>query len=590
MRSDIIKKGYQRTPHRSLLRATGLKDSDFDKPFIGVANSYIDIIPGHFFLNHYAQIIKEEIRKAGGVPFEFNTIGVDDGIAMGHSGMLYSLPSREIIADSIETVMNAHALDAMICIPNCDKIVPGMLMGALRVNVPTIFVSGGPMLAGKLEDGTILDLNSAFEAVGAFANGNIDEKRLYEIECKACPSGGSCSGMFTANSMNTLCEAMGVALEGNGTIPALTKEREELLRKAARRIVEIALDSTLSEKFKFRNVLNAKAVHNAFVVDMAMGGSTNTILHMLAIAKEAEVDFGLESINQIAQNVAHIAKIAPALSTIHMEDINKAGGVNAVMNEIAKRNVNLTQNTRISESQDLKNTISHTMPKDSILFLDALTITGETLGERIKNAKITDSNIIRHNENAYSPVGGLKILYGNLAKEGAVLKVAAVAESMKEFEGIAVCFNSQEEAIKGIAGGKVKSGNVVVIRYEGPKGGPGMQEMLSPTSLIMGMGLGESVALITDGRFSGATRGGCIGHISPEAAEGGLIALVEDGDKIAISVSKGSLELLVDSKTLELRKEKWKPIQKEIKSKWLKRYALLVSNAANGAVLKTEIP
>ncbi len=589
MRSDIIKKGYQRTPHRSLLRATGLQDSDFDKPFIGVANSYIDIIPGHFFLNHYAQIIKEEIRKVGGVPFEFNTIGVDDGIAMGHSGMLYSLPSRELIADSIETVMNAHALDAMICIPNCDKIVPGMLMGALRVNVPTIFVSGGPMLAGKLEDGTILDLNSAFEAVGAFANGKIDEKRLYEIECKACPSGGSCSGMFTANSMNTLCEAMGVALEGNGTIPALTKEREELLRKAARRIVEIALDSTLSEKFKFRNILNAKAVHNAFVVDMAMGGSTNTILHMLAIAKEAEIDFGLQSINQIAQNVAHIAKIAPALSTIHMEDINKAGGVNAVMNEIAKRNVNLTQDTRISESQDFKNTISHTMPKDSILFLDALTITGETLGERIKNAKITDSNIIRHNQNAYSPVGGLKILYGNLALEGAVLKVAAMAESMKEFQGIAVCFNSQEEAIKGIAGGKVKAGNVVVIRYEGPKGGPGMQEMLSPTSLIMGMGLGESVALITDGRFSGATRGGCIGHISPEAAEGGLIALVEDGDKIAISVSKGSLELLVDSQTLKSRKNKWNPIKKEIKSKWLKRYALLVSNAANGTVLKTEI-
>ncbi|MDE5603211.1 MAG: dihydroxy-acid dehydratase [Helicobacter sp.] len=566
MRSDIIKKGYQKAPHRSLLRATGLKDEDFNKPFIGIANSYIDIIPGHFFLNHYAQIVKEEIRAAGAVPFEFNTIGVDDGIAMGHSGMLYSLPSRELIADCIETVMNAHALDAMICIPNCDKIVPGMLMGALRVNVPTIFVSGGPMLAGKLDDGTILDLNSAFEAVGAFNEGKIDEKRLYEIECKACPSGGSCSGMFTANSMNTLCEAMGVALPGNGTILALSKEREELLRKAARRIVEIALKE--SERFRFRNILNAKAVHNAFVVDMAMGGSTNTILHMLAIAKEAEVDFGLQSINKIAQNVAHIAKIAPALSTIHMEDINKAGGVSAVMNEVAKRNASLDS---------------------PILYLDALTITGETLGERIANAKITDSTIIRHNENAYSSVGGLKILYGNLSLEGAVLKVAAVAESMKEFEGTAVCFNSQEEAIKGIAAGKVKAGNVVVIRYEGPKGGPGMQEMLTPTSLIMGMGLGESVALITDGRFSGATRGGCIGHISPEAAEGGLIALVEDGDKIAISVSKGSLELLVDSKILESRKAKWKPINKEIKSKWLKRYALLVSNAANGAVLKTEI-
>ncbi|WP_416861675.1 dihydroxy-acid dehydratase [Helicobacter ganmani] len=567
MRSDIVKKGYQRAPHRSLLRATGLKDEDFNKPFIGIANSYIDIIPGHFFLNRYAQIIKEEIRAAGGVPFEFNTIGVDDGIAMGHSGMLYSLPSRELIADSIETMMNAHSLDAMICIPNCDKIVPGMLMGALRVNVPTIFVSGGPMKAGKLEDGTILDLNSAFEAVGAFAEGKISEKRLHEIECNACPGGGSCSGMFTANSMNTLCEAMGVALPGNGTILALSKEREELLRKAARRIVEIALDEQKTEQFRFRNILNKKAVHNAFVVDMAMGGSTNTILHMLAIAKEAEVDFNLDSINAIASKVAHIAKIAPALSTIHMEDINRAGGVSAVMNEVAKRNAT----------------------QDSILYLDALTITGETLGERIKNAEITDCEVIRHNENAYSQVGGLKILYGNLAQEGAVLKVAAVAESMKEFEGSAVCFNSQDEAIKGIAGGKVKAGNVVVIRYEGPKGGPGMQEMLAPTSMIMGMGLGESVALITDGRFSGATRGGCIGHISPEAAEGGLIALIEDGDKIAISVSKGTLELLVDSKIIESRRAQWKPIKKEIKSKWLKRYSLLVSNAANGAVLKTEL-
>lgn len=564
MRSDIVKKGHNRAPHRSLLRATGLKDEDFSKPFIGVANSYIDIIPGHFFLNKYAEIVKDEIRKAGGVPFEFNTIGVDDGIAMGHSGMLYSLPSRELIADCIESVMNAHALDAMICLPNCDKIVPGMLMGALRVNVPTIFVSGGPMKAGRLEDGTILDLNSAFEAVGAYESGKIDEKRLHEIECQACPSGGSCSGMFTANSMNTLCEAMGVALPGNGTIPALTPEREELLRQGARRIVEIALDSSLSEKFRFRNILNAKAVHNAFVVDMAMGGSTNTILHMLAIAKEAEVDFNLESINNIAANVAHIAKIAPALSTIHMEDINKAGGVSAVINEVSKR-------------------------EKSILHLDALTITGETLGERIANANITDPEIIRHNDNAYSQVGGLKILFGNLCEQGAVLKVAAVAESMKEFSGKAICFNSQDEAIKGIAGGKVKAGSVVVIRYEGPKGGPGMQEMLSPTSLIMGMGLGESVALITDGRFSGATRGACIGHISPEAAEGGLIALIEDGDIIEISVSRGSLELKVDSKTLESRRAKWKPFKKEITSKWLKRYSLLVSNAANGAVLKTEL-
>ncbi|HIV48828.1 MAG TPA: dihydroxy-acid dehydratase [Candidatus Helicobacter avicola] len=630
MRSDMIKKGYQRAPHRSLLRATGLKDEDFSKPFIGVANSYIDIIPGHFYLNKYAAIIKDEIRKAGGVPFEFNTIGVDDGIAMGHNGMLYSLPSRELIADCIETVMNAHSLDAMICIPNCDKIVPGMLMGALRVNVPTIFVSGGPMMAGRLDDGSVLDLNSAFEAVGAYESGKIDEKRLHEIECNACPGGGSCSGMFTANSMNTLCEAMGVALEGNGTIPALTKEREELLRAAARRIVEIALDSGESERFRFRNILNAKAVHNAFVVDMAMGGSTNTVLHMLAIAKEAGVEFDLESINAIAAKVAHIAKIAPALSSVHMEDINRAGGVSAVMNEVAKRgnsslgmqcdkvenfargtdakSANLPQNAvSLENSQNLHSHTANTRicenggtessNSDSILYLDALTITGETLGERIKDSKITDTTIIHTNENAYSPVGGLKILFGNLAKEGAVLKVAAVAESMKEFRGKALCFNSQSEAIKGIAGGKVKAGNVVVIRYEGPKGGPGMQEMLSPTSLIMGMGLGESVALITDGRFSGATRGACIGHVSPEAAEGGLIALIEDGDEIEISVSRGELNLLVDSKVLESRRAKWqsegiaKQIMrgKNITSKWLKRYSLLVSNAANGAVLKTEL-
>lgn len=618
MRSDVIKKGYQRAPHRSLLRATGLKDSDFNKPFIGVANSYIDIIPGHFYLNKYAEIIKDEIRKAGGVPFEFNTIGVDDGIAMGHNGMLYSLPSRELIADCIETVMNAHSLDAMICIPNCDKIVPGMLMGALRVNVPTIFVSGGPMKAGKLDDGSVLDLNSAFEAVGAYESGKIDEKRLHEIECNACPGGGSCSGMFTANSMNTLCEAMGVALPGNGTIPALSKEREELLRAAARRIVEIALDSEASERFRFRNILNHKAVHNAFVVDMAMGGSTNTVLHMLAIAKEAGVDFDLESINAIAAKVAHIAKIAPALSSVHMEDINRAGGVSAVMNEVAKRNSSLGNHSvdlqglgavitdgvtptpapcKNSQSTTANTKICGESVSESILYLDALTITGETLGERIAGVKITDTNIIHTNENAYSQVGGLKILFGNLAREGAVLKVAAVAESMKEFRGKAICFNSQAEAIKGIAGGKVKSGNVVVIRYEGPKGGPGMQEMLSPTSLIMGMGLGESVALITDGRFSGATRGACIGHVSPEAAEGGLIALIEDGDEIEISVSKGSLELLVDSKVLESRRAKWleqgvaqKIMQdKNITSKWLKRYSLLVSNAANGAVLKTEL-
>lgn len=562
MRSDTIKRGFDKTPHRSLLRATGLKNEDFNKPFIGVANSHIDIIPGHFFLQEYGRIVKEAIREAGGVPFEFNTIGVDDGIAMGHDGMLYSLPSRELIADSIETVMNAHKLDGLICIPNCDKIVPGMLMGALRVNVPTIFVSGGPMKAGHKKDGTPIDLATAFEAVGKHADGKMSDEELYEIECEACPSGGSCSGMFTANSMNTLCEAMGVALPGNGTVLAMTPERIEMVKTAARRIVEMVKDEN-SAQWNMRNILNDKAVHNAFVVDMAMGGSSNTVLHMLSIAKEAGVDFDITQINTISENVAHIAKISPSLSTVHMDDINRAGGVNAVMKEVSRRG--------------------------GILYTEAMTVTGETIGERIKDAVIKDPNIIHTNENAYSPVGGLSILFGNLAEEGAVVKTAGIAPSMRQFKGKAVCFNSQQEAIAGIVGHKVKAGDVVVIRYEGPKGGPGMQEMLAPTALIMGMGLGESVALITDGRFSGATRGASIGHVSPEAAEGGMIALIEDGDEIELDVDKHLLQLNVGYDVLEQRRLHFKPITKEIPSKWLKRYSLLVSNASNGAALKTEL-
>jgi len=562
MRSDIIKKGFDKAPHRSLLRATGLKDEDFDKPFIGIANSYIDIIPGHFFLHEYGEIVKEAIREAGGVPFVFNTIGVDDGIAMGHDGMLYSLPSREIIADSIETVMNAHKLDAMICIPNCDKIVPGMIMGALRVNVPTIFVSGGPMPAGHKKDGTPIDLSTAFEAVGQFNDGKMTKEELHEIECEACPSGGSCSGMFTANSMNTLCEAMGIALPGNGTVLAMTPERIEMVKKAAKRIVELA--KMEDAKYNFKNILNEKAVHNAFTVDMAMGGSSNTVLHMLAIAKEADVDFDIENINAIAEKVANIAKISPSLTTVHMKDIDDAGGVNAVMKEVSRRG-------------------------DDVLALDALTITGETIGERIKDAVIKDTSIIHTNENAYSHVGGLSILFGNLATEGAVIKAAGIVDSMRHFKGKAVCFNSQTEAIAGIMGHKVKAGDIVVIRYEGPKGGPGMQEMLAPTALIQGMGLGEAVALITDGRFSGATKGASIGHVSPEAAEGGLIALIEDGDEIELDVDKHILQLNVDGQELARRKDHYEPYKNEVKSKWLKRYQLLVSNAANGAVLKTEL-
>ena len=562
MRSDEIKKGFDRTPHRSLLRATGLKDEDFNKPFIGVANSFIELIPGHFFLDKVSTIIKDEIRKNGCVPFEFNTIGVDDGIAMGHDGMLFSLPSRELIANSIETVMNAHKLDAMIAIPNCDKIVPGMIMGALRVNVPTVFVSGGAMQKGYTKDGTPIDLATAFEAVGKFEAGDISEEELKDIECNACPSGGSCSGMFTANSMNTLMEAMGIALPGNGTILALTKEREELYRKAARRICEIALDRASLEKFKLKNILNEKAVRNAFAVDMAMGGSSNTVLHMLAIAKEAGVNFNLEDINKISKRVSHIAKISPSLSTVHMEDINKAGGVNAVMKEMSKRG-------------------------DDIL-LDNLTITGESILVRIKDAHIKDTNIIHTIDNPYSEVGGLAILYGNLAEQGAVIKTAGITGS-RVFTGKAVCFDGQPEAIKGIISGKVKAGDVVVIRYEGPKGGPGMQEMLAPTSLIMGMGLGDKVALITDGRFSGATRGASIGHVSPEAAEGGMIRLLKDGDEIHIDVDKYILSVNLTFEEIAQRRDEFVPVKKPIKSSWLGQYRALVTNASSGAILKTDL-
>ena len=562
MRSDIVKKGHNRAPHRSLLRATGLTDEDFDKPFIGVANSYIEIIPGHFFLDKVSAIIKDEIKKAGCVPFEFNTIGVDDGIAMGHDGMLFSLPSREIIANSIETVMNAHKLDAMIAIPNCDKIVPGMIMGALRVDVPTVFVSGGPMAKGYKEDGTPIDLATAFEAVGQFEAGEITESELTEIECNACPSGGSCSGMFTANSMNTLMEAMGIALPGNGTILALTKEREELYRQAARRVCEIALMSEdEAARYNITNILNENAVRNAFAVDMAMGGSSNTVLHMLAIAKEAGVNFNLEDINTISKRVSHIAKISPSLTTVHMEDIDAAGGVSAVMHEMSKRG-------------------------DDIL-LDNLTVTGESVKERIADAQIKDTDIIHTIDNPYSEVGGLAILYGNLAEQGAVIKTAGITGS-RVFTGSAVCFNSQDESIQGIINGKVKAGDVVVIRYEGPKGGPGMQEMLSPTSLIMGMGLGKYVALITDGRFSGATRGASIGHVSPEAAEGGMIGLVEDGDEIHIDVDKYILQVNISDEEIAKRRANFKPIVKPLNSKWLKQYRALVTNASNGAILEAE--
>ncbi len=556
MRSDAVKKGFERAPHRSLFRATGLKDEDFTKPFIGIANSQVDIIPGHIHLRDYGLIAKDEIRKAGGVPFEFNTIGVDDGIAMGHDGMLYSLPSRELIADSIETMMNAHKLDALLCIPNCDKIVPGMVMGALRVDVPTVFVSGGPMLKGHRKDGTPIDLSTAFEAVGRRARGQISDEELREIECAACPGAGSCAGMFTANSMNVLCEAMGIALPGNGTAPALTPEREVLVRRAAHRVVEIALD----DRFRMRRIVTDEAIQNAFVADMAMGGSTNTVLHMLAIASEAGVQFDLRRIDEIGRRVAHVAKVSPSLSTVHLEDVNAAGGVSAVLHEVARRG--------------------------EVVRAGALTVTGESMGERIARARIVNPEVVRPLEQAYSQVGGLAVLFGNLAREGAVVKTAGIKASMRRFTGRAVCFDSQNDAIAGIMAGKVREGSVVVIRYEGPKGGPGMQEMLSPTSLIMGMGLGDSVGLVTDGRFSGATHGACGGHVSPEGAEGGEIALVWDGDPITIDVEARTLDLGVDDVELTRRRRELEPPRKAISSKWLRRYAGLVTNAASGATLR----
>ncbi|MCX7591417.1 MAG: dihydroxy-acid dehydratase, partial [Kiritimatiellae bacterium] len=503
MNSDAIKKGSERAPHRSLLRAVGIRPEDFDKPFIGVCNSFSEIVPGHVHLNKVAKYIKEQIRQAGGIPFEFNTIAVCDGIAMGHAGMKYSLPSRDVIADSVEIMVRAHCFDALLCIPNCDKIVPGMLMGAVRVNIPTILVSGGPMLAGKTPDGRTVDLVSVFEAVAAYAKGTISKEELDTVESCACPTCGSCSGMFTANSMNCLCESIGIALPGNGTIPAVSPKRRVLYRLAARRIVEMARTQGPLP----REIITERALDNAFALDMAMGGSTNTVLHALAIAREAGVDYDLERINAISKRCPNICRVAPS-SKFHVEDVDRAGGVSAILREIAR--------------------------VDGLLHRECKTVTGKTIWENIRRAIIRDAEVIRSVENPYSADGGLTILRGNLATQGAVVKKAGVPPNMLVFEGEAVIFNSQEEACEGILHGRVLPGHVVVIRYEGPRGGPGMQEMLAPTSYIMGRGLGDSVALITDGRFSGGTRGACVGHVSPEAAEGGLIGLLRDGDRIRI--------------------------------------------------------
>ena len=554
MNSEQVKKGSERAPHRSLFRAVGVKSADFAKPFIGVCNSFNQIIPGHVHLDEVGRIVREEIIKAGGVPFEFNTIGICDGIAMGHRGMKYSLASREIIADSVEAVVSAHCFDALICIPNCDKIVPGMLMGALRMNLPTIMVSGGPMAAGRSKDGKPLDLITVFECVAAHGRGAISDEQLDEAEQKACPGAGSCSGMFTANSMNCLCEALGIALPGNGTILATDPQRKELYRQAARRIVEMALTGGPRPK----EIVTTASLDNAFAVDMAMGGSSNTVLHALAIAREAGAAYDLARIDDISKRCPNICKVAPS-SAYRLEDVDRAGGISAIIKEIGQR-------------EDL---IDRSCP----------TVTGKSVWENVQGAEIRDAEVIRSMKDAYSKDGGLTILRGNLAEQGAVVKKAGVATSMLKFKGQAIIFDSQEEACAGILAGKVKSGHVVVIRYEGPKGGPGMQEMLAPTSYIMGQGLGESVALITDGRFSGGTRGACIGHVSPEAAEGGLIALLKDGDEIEIDIPGRKLEAVLSGEEIAARRKELPPFTPRINTGCLKRYAEHVQNASTGAVL-----
>ena len=554
MISDTIKKGSQRAPHRSLLRAVGLKDADFDKPFIAIANSYTDIIPGHVHLREVGEIVRQAIVDAGGVPFMFNTIGVCDGIGMGHSGMKFSLASRETIADSVEIMLKAHCFDAMVCIPNCDKIIPGMLMATARCNVPTIFVSGGPMLAGKMPDGRTVDLISVFEGVAQHAAGTIDEKELQTIERHACPGCGSCSGMFTANSMNCLCEAIGIALPGNGTIPAVDPRRKDLYRQAGARAVEIAVKGP-----KPKEIITQASLHNALVLDMAMGGSTNTVLHSLALAHEAGVKLEMQTFSQISSKTPNICRVSPS-SDYHMEDVDKAGGISAIIKEISKI--------------------------DGLLDLSCPTISGKTLGETIADAKINDPQCIRPLDNAYSPRGGLVILWGNLAPEGSVVKAAGVADSMLVHQGPAIIFESQEQACEGILAGKVQAGQVVVIRNEGPRGGPGMQEMLAPTSYIIGSGLGEKVALITDGRFSGGTKGACIGHVSPEAAAGGPIGLLRDGDIITIDIPNEKIEVQLSDEELAQRRKQWKPPEPRITDGVLGKYATMATSASTGAVLK----
>lgn len=552
MRSDVVKKGASKAPHRSLFKAAGLTEEEINRPLIGVVTAQNDIIPGHINLDKIVEGVKTGILMAGGTPLAFPVIGVCDGIAMGHDGMRFSLASREVIADSIECMAKAHGLDGLVLIPNCDKIVPGSLMGALRVNIPSIVISGGPMLAGNLNNKKC-SLSTIFEGVGAYENGKITLKELDEMENKVCPTCGSCSGMFTANSMNCLCESLGIALPGNGTIPAVYSERIRLAKKAGMAIMDL-----VNKDIKPRDIINEKAVRNALTVDMALGCSSNSVLHLTAIANEAKVKLNLDIINEISSRVPNLCKLSPA-GVHHIEDLYEAGGVTAVMNELSKKD---------------------------LLALDLVTVTGKTQGENIEGKSVLNNDVIKSVENPYSETGGIAILRGNLATDGAVVKRSAVLPKMLIHKGPARVFDCEEDSIKAITEGKINKGDVVVIRYEGPKGGPGMREMLSPTSAIAGMGLDTDVALITDGRFSGATRGAAIGHIAPEAAEGGVIALIEEGDVISINIPEGKIDLDVLEDELSKRRETLKAFEPRIKEGYLYRYSKLVSSASEGAILK----
>ena len=551
MNSDKVKNGNDKAAHRSLMKALGFTDEEIALPLIGVVSAQSDIIPGHTELNKIAEAVKAGVRLAGGNPVTVPAIGVCDGISMGHEGMKYSLATRELIADSIECLAKAHAFDAMVLVPNCDKIVPGMLMAAARVNIPAIVCSGGPMLNGFIK-GERISVTEMFEAAGAVKSGKIKQEELCEYESKACPTCGSCAGMFTANSMNCVCEALGMALGGNGTVPMVYSERLRLAKLSGMKIMEL-----LKKDIRPRDILTKEAFENAFTVDMALGCSTNTVLHIPAIANEAGIKINLDIINEISEKTPNVCKLAPA-GKHFMVDLYHAGGVYAVMKQLADKN---------------------------LLHTDIVTATGKTVGENIESAKVLDKTVIRPMDEPYSATGGLAILKGNLAPHGCVVKRSAVAPEMLVNTGTAVVFDSEEEAIKGITGGAVKSGDVVVIRYEGPKGGPGMREMLMPTATICGMGLDKTVALITDGRFSGATRGAAIGHVSPEAADGGPIGLVKNGDKIAIDMKNYSVNLLVSDEELEERRKHFKPVVHQT-SGYLSRYARLVSSADEGAVLK----